>query len=248
MSILKQCNIFPGNNDFPESSVISESLSSSQTQFSGPDEESCHSSILDSTHFSDDNARGLDIHTLTSISNPASTKRSSRSDCDVSPSKLRGWKVRRRTKSFLLPSENTDDSTNPLLNPNATHERRSLDMLTIDEEDCSNDQEKKTRRKMDGEYCCTATNADFDSSSATASSLHKVAFRAIPMVRVRGPPFTRHRRNCKSHTLDTTRGDKKGTSPPSGRPRKSPYSRIYARSRFIRYRKYMCMHIHNTLY
>ena len=134
MSILRQCNMYPETTNIPAMPCISENGSRL-------DEESQHSSILDSTHIR--NSPGI----LSTLHDLAVTK----GTCNFFPSKLRGWKSRRRTNH--QPA--TDDNRSPLLNPNAIHERQSLNMLDIEEDwtddwSDNDDQENKIQKMNRG--------------------------------------------------------------------------------------------------
>ena len=214
--ILKKCNIFEEHD---------ESVISSQKKPSGQAEESCHSSILDSTHFCRSSIALDDMQTSTANSvNPASIMRSS-ADCNYHSSIIfRGWKGRRRSKLISLP-RNTDDFKNPLLNPNAIHDRQSMNMLDIKEEreDCRDDVPEEKGRFFDGEHSCLDKVIDFE-SIAMESSLCKVTL-AAPMIRALGPSFTKRRRKVRFQKLHTvTIGAKAGISPSNGRPPMSPAS------------------------
>ena len=130
MSILQQCNIYPETIDVPEMPYISPN----DSRF---DEESMHSSIVDSSHIRE--SSGI----------PEVLEFAVKSSCDFVPSKPRGWKSKRRTKA--QPSSG-DDSQSPLLNPNAIHDRQSLNMENVEEKwikDLSdNDEQENKMHKM----------------------------------------------------------------------------------------------------
>ena len=154
------------------------------------DEESLHSSILDSTHARDSIGTLQNRHSIgrtTMNKSTGSTKRFGviRSGCHFFRFKFRGWKSRKRTKpKLVLVSEKcTDDTKSPLLNPNAIHERRSLNILTIDEDWIYDDEQEKMMQ--------TLSTRDAASSSSSPLSLSP---GSTPLIRVLSPSFARHPR------------------------------------------------------
>lgn len=231
LSILKQCNIYPGNRNVPESPCISEN----HLQW---DEESLHSSILDSTNSRDSLGTLEDRHSIvtTTMKNSTRMKRSGViSGCDFFPCKFRGWKGRRRTKPklVLVSEQHTDDTKSPLLNPNAIHERRSLNMLNIEEDrSCDEQQENTVHQILTRENQSVSTTIDLD-PPATASSSSSPA--TAPLIRVISPSFARHPRQWNFRDLVAfTSCVKKVTSPSNYQLQvsKSSSSRICARSWF----------------
>jgi len=120
--VLRQCNIYPEKNDnIPEITTISESDSRL-------DEESLHSAILDSTHIRDSSESSLIEENQAPIQADVGV---ANSGCDCFPMRLRGWKIKRKMKS----KQPHDDIRSPLLNPNAIHDRRSLNNMFLNIKD-----------------------------------------------------------------------------------------------------------------
>jgi len=138
LSVLQQCNIYQQENKniavVPHLN-LSESDSRSEVESdSRSDDESLHSSIQDSTHVRDCSGMVL-------IEDPDTIEDAG---CDCFPGKFRGWKSKLRIKK---PA--SDDTTrSPLLNPNAIHERRSLDLVNIEEGWSNDEQDENKMYKM----------------------------------------------------------------------------------------------------
>jgi hypothetical protein len=151
------------------------------------DGESCHNSIIDSALRSN-NIRASDMHTTVVIpTNLTST---------MCPSSARCPRI-----EFPISKLMDDPTTcSPLLNPNAIHERRSLDILKI-KEDCCNDDgvPENEKQELDVGDCYYATTTNL--SSNTHSFRKKMYRCALPMVRVLSPPFARHQRTEEEKRL-----------------------------------------------
>jgi hypothetical protein len=199
LSILKPCDISPRNIDCTEMSLISNNIDKtleeeffsilklcgiSPRSFDG---ESCHNSIIDSALRSN-NIRASDMHTTVVIpTNLTST---------MCPSSARCPRI-----EFPISKLMDDPTTcSPLLNPNAIHERRSLDILKI-KEDCCNDDgvPENEKQELDVGDCYYATTTNL--SSNTHSFRKKMYRCALPMVRVLSPPFARHQRTEEEKRL-----------------------------------------------
>lgn len=104
-----------------------------------------------------------------------------------------GWNTGSRRIKFPV-SKCMDNPTSPLLNPNAIHERRSLDMLKV-QEDCS------SNIPQNGRY---------------TPSFRKRS-RALPIVRVPSPSFARHNRQKKEKTKNNLHSIRRPPRSPSSR-------------------------------
>ena len=138
LSVLQRCNIYQHENKniavVPHLN-LSESDSRSEVESdSRSDDESLHSSIQDSSHVRD--CSGIVLIEDTNTIEVAG--------CDCFPGKFRGWKSKLRIKNLA-----SDDTTrSPLLNPNAIHERRSLDLVNIEEGWSNDEQDENKMYKM----------------------------------------------------------------------------------------------------
>mmetsp|Transcript_29189 Transcript_29189/g.68596 ORF Transcript_29189/g.68596 Transcript_29189/m.68596 type:complete len:126 (+) Transcript_29189:1936-2313(+) len=117
-----------------------------------------------------------------------------------------------------------EDIKNPLLNPNAIHDRESMDMIYIKEEefDFRDDVQDNTNQLLEGDASRLDTIGGVESSSVV-SSLRNASF-AAPVLRAIGTTFARERRKGKFQKLHIARGSKNGISPTSGLPPRSPSS------------------------
>lgn len=185
LSVLRQCNSFTESDDFLPS-FSSKSGIISPTLVTHLEDESCHSSILDSMHRSD-SIRGLDYTKQTGTET-------------VVDSVLYRLTGRRQTKSHVpvLQCENTDDdSSSPLLNPNAIHERHSLNIFYVEEEENQDGSESSDRQGTDREHCNLAGGADMTSMTGKPSD-RKVPL-SINIVRTLGSSFLRNTMHDKFH-------------------------------------------------
>mmetsp|Transcript_11550 Transcript_11550/g.33214 ORF Transcript_11550/g.33214 Transcript_11550/m.33214 type:complete len:126 (+) Transcript_11550:2016-2393(+) len=123
-----------------------------------------------------------------------------------------------------------EDIKNPLLNPNAIHDRESMDMIYIKEEefDFRDDVQDNTNQLLEGDASRLGTIGDVDSSSVV-SSLRNASF-AAPVLRAIGTTFARERRKGKFQKMHIATGSKNGISPTSGLPPRSPSSTRYSLS------------------
>eukprot|EP00536_Pseudo-nitzschia_multiseries_P002500 jgi/Psemu1/5690/gm1.5690_g len=209
-SILKQCNIVEGPV---------EALLGSQTKSSDPEDESCHSSIIDSTHQRSSCVDLDDLQTTeTGVANPFPTLRSIANGTYYSSSIFPRWIGRRRNKSLFF-SRIIEDIKNPLLNPNAIHDREAIDMLDIE---CRDDVLDNTRQTSGRDQSRLDTIGDYESTSICL--LFAMYPLPRPVLRVIGPSFARDRRKGRFQKSDTAIGSKKEFSPTSGRPPRSPVS------------------------
>jgi hypothetical protein len=211
LSILKLCDISPRNIDRTEKSLISDNVHMQSESLDSEsrktleeeflsilklcgisprslDGESGHNSTIDSAHFRDNIRAADNMHTTVVVP----TKQTS----ITCPSSARSPRI-----EFPI-SKSMDDplTSSPLLNPNAIHVRRSLDMK-IQEDCCNDDVQENEKRKFDLGDCYYAATVNVSSDTY---SIRKKMSRALPMVRVLSPPFARHQRKDKNKCYERT--------------------------------------------
>jgi hypothetical protein len=154
------------------------------------DEESVQSSIQDST-FIDDSPGIHEDHHRTAIEDLNTPKRCWDSFCRS----FRQRKARRQTRTKIV-TEDVENGMSPLLNPNAIHERRSLNMLTMEVDWISDEQVQISNQENQR----PRTRNGFHPLSALPSS-HEL-FSSAPSANALSPSFAKHRRQEKFHALE----------------------------------------------
>ena len=125
-------------------------------------------------------------------------------------SKARAWKFERRIKPKSV-SEKAEDTLSPLLNPNAIHKRRSLQ---IDEDWIYEEEESNLQTSNRNIECDPTRRVHWDTLTSTLSP-NKTTLTE-PLIRVLSPSFAKHTREFpigwESHDLDSIQlGQKKET-------------------------------------
>ena len=157
------------------------------------DEESLHSFILDSPNICDSLETFHDDHRT----------------------------MMNKTKPNLV-SDDTDEYTSPLLNPNAIHNRRSLIILNI-EEILNNDEQENKAFKLNRKKQYASTTIDLVPPATLSSTLNMLV--TTPLVHILSPCFARHQRRVKVGALGAgTSGDEKETSSSGQLPKSLPYA------------------------
>ena len=116
-------------------------------------------------------------------------------------SKARAWKFERRIKPKSVP-EQAEDTLSPLLNPNAIHKRRSLQ---IDEDWVYKEEESNLQTSSRNIECDPTRSVHWDTLTSTLSP-NKTTLTE-PLIRVLSPSFAKHTRELpigwESHDLES---------------------------------------------
>ena len=180
-------HVYSGNNCCPESPCTSEK----HLQW---DDASLHNSIQDSPQIIFD----LRVFKDDNMSGSIDTEGVDADGSNVCSCKYYGWKAQKRFRPEL-GSEYFDDCTNPLLNTNAIHERKSYIFLDIEADSSSGKQESDERTlNQDNDDSSISTGLDPPGAYVSAP---KMTFPA-PLIDLVSPCYAKHERKKKFVSLD----------------------------------------------